>query len=278
LFDGDLNKYYNALEKEDSKRDPNKPSSYAIHRWMGPKRSTEEHYKLLDKTITRHALSSPDTSLRVFDGGCGLGSALMWLEQHHPLWNLTGHTISEEQHKFITQKLPPHQFQVNLKSFDDLEGGPYNVIYSIEALIHSTDITKTLKKWAHHLAPGGIIVLIDDFVSVGTDKDELKDFAKSWLANSLVTPAELGKIGRGFGLDLIENRDLDAEYRIVELNYQNRKPNIEPFGGRTHQGWMGSKWRQKLTVEGKLTYNLILFQKPSFNQKANNPITIRNLR
>ena len=135
-------------------------------------------------------------------------------------------------------------------------------MYSIEALIHSPNTKKTIEGWSKHLAPGGIIVVIDDFVSRGADKNEegIQEFAKSWLANSLFTPAELGTIGREFGLKVIENRDLDAEYRIIELNYRNKKPDIQPFGGRTHQGWMGSKWRQRLTVEGKLTYNLVIYR------------------
>jgi SAM-dependent methyltransferase len=84
------------------------------------------------------------------------------------------------------------------------------------------------------------------------------------LANTLVTPTELGAIGQKLGLELVENRDLGTQYRIVELNYKNKKPDIKPFGGRTHQGWMGSKWRQRLTVEGKLTYNMIVLQKPGY--------------
>jgi 2-polyprenyl-3-methyl-5-hydroxy-6-metoxy-1,4-benzoquinol methylase len=261
-FDGDMNAYYNSLEK-DHTRDPTKPSQYAVHRWMGPSRDTEVQYKLLDTAVSRH--HSPSEKLQVMDGGCGLGSGLMWMEQRHPQWHLTGYTVSEEQYKFINQKLPKHQFHANLESYDNLDDGvQYDFIYSIEAIIHSTDIKKTMEIWSSHLAPGGIIAIIDDFVSAGTDinEDGVQAFAKSWLANSLVTPTELGAIGRKFGLEVVENRDLDAEFRIIELNYKNKAPDIKPFGGRTHQGWMGSKWRQRLTVEGKLTYNMLVLQKP----------------
>jgi cyclopropane fatty-acyl-phospholipid synthase-like methyltransferase len=263
-FGGDLNSYYNSLEK-DHNRDPTNPAKYAVHRWLGPSRSTEEQYKLLDTAVARHHDSSPLANLRVLDGGCGLGSGLMWMETHHPHWTLTGYTVSDEQYNFITNKLPEHQFRVHLKSYDDLDDGmEYDFIYSIEALIHSPDIKKTMEVWSNHLAPGGIIAVIDDYLSRGVDKNEegIQDFAKSWLANSLVTVAELGTIGREFGLEVIENRDLDAEYRIIELNYRNKNTDIHPFGGRTHQAWMGSKWRQRLTFEGKVTYNLVLLQKP----------------
>ena len=272
-YDGDLNAYYNSLETQDTKRDPNNLQSFAVHRWMGPTRSTEEHYRLLSQTFDRYviAASAPSTrkNTRVLDAGCGLGSALVWMEQRYPSWSFTGYTISDEQYKFITNKLPPHKFSARLQSYDDLqhETEAFDVIYSIEALIHSMNIQNTIQEWSRHLTDGGIIVLIDDFVSVGTDKsgDDMQAFAKSWLANSLVTPSELGKIASEFGLSVIENRDLDAEYRIIERNYRNVIPQIKPFGGRTHQGWMGSKWRQRLMVEGKLTYNLIVFQKGTKN-------------
>jgi len=226
-----------------------------------------------------------DTELNVLDGGCGLGSALMWMEQKNPQWELTGHTISEEQYKFVTEKLPPHKFKVNLRSYDEIDDPGdtgkkkmYDFIYSIEALIHTPDLSKTLKEWSEHLADGGVIAIIDDFLSAGTSKDdeEVVAFSKSWLANILVTPTEMGKVARKFGLEVVENRDLDAEYRINELNYRNKMPDIKPDRGRSHQGWMGSKWRQRLMLEGKLTYNLLVLQKGGRTPIASSFSTIPN--
>ncbi len=269
-FDGDLNAYYNSLETQIHDRNPKDIASYAVHRWMGKKRSTEEHYELIDRAVlTHHVQKSSLSPLRVFDGGCGLGSALMFFERRHPDWKLTGNTISEEQHKFIETKLPQHKFKANLQSYDDIddvdENGDkilYDVIYSIEALIHSTDVAKTMKEWAQHLAPGGIIVIIDDYVSEGVDKtaDDIQNFSKSWLANVLITPMEFENLANTYGLKLVENRDLLEEYEIVKINYKNNKPTIKPVDDRNHQGWMGSKWRQRLTVEGKLKYNMIVLK------------------
>ena len=259
-FDGDMNEYYNSLEK-DHKRDPKQIGKYAVHRWMGEKGSTEEHYKLLQSAVKRfHA--KPNSELRGFDGGCGLGSGLMWMEQNQPNWKMTGHTVSEDQLKFINEELPKHKFEANLRSYDTLDK-EYDFMYSIEALIHSPDVTKTIQEWADHLAPGGIIVIIDDFMSVGTSKedDEVVYFAKSWLANSLFTPTELGQIGRKVGLHVVEDVDLGTIYRINELNYRNKLPDISPDKGKTHQGWMGSKLRHRLMLLGKLTYNMVVLKK-----------------
>ena len=272
-FDGDLNAYYNTLTtEEDKKRDPNKISSYAVHRWLGDPQNTEEHYKLLFEAAGKHLVPSSSSlpskiqqlPLRVVDAGCGLGAGLMWMEQNAPEWTLTGYTISEEQHKYITETLPEHKFNAKLQTFNELtEDEPLNFIYSIEAMIHSENITQTLQEWAKHLAPGGIIAVIDDFLAPGVDPsgEDIQDFSKSWLANSLVTVEGLQSIVSTMGLELVEDKDLVEEYKIVQRNYRNQKPAIQPFGGRTHQGWMGSKWRQRLTVEGKLKYDLVVLKK-----------------
>lgn len=266
-FNGDINAYYNSLEK-DHKRDPNNIAKYAVHRWIGEKRSTVEHYKLLQGAIKRfHA--KPNSALRGLDAGCGLGSGLMWMDQNQPHWKMTGHTLSEDQLKFINEELPEHKFDVKLKSYDKLDE-EYDFMYSIEALIHSPDVTKTIKEWSDHLAPGGVIVIIDDFMSVGASKEdeEVVYFAKSWLANTLITPTELGKIGRKMGLHVVEDMNLGTIYRINELNYRNTMPVISPDKGKGHQGWMGSKLRQRLMLLGKLTYNMVVLQKGGDSEAA----------
>ena len=287
-FDGDLNAYYNSLEEQIHDRDPAKIASYAVHRWLqvAKQRSTEEHYRLISRAVAQHhpqpgtaaasaaaAAAAPHHHLQVFDAGCGLGSALMFFEGTQPEWDLTGHTISDKQYTFIETQLPPHNFQVHLRSYDDFDdatqiqhtGTPrtYDVIYSIEALIHSLDIVNTTQAWADHLAPGGIVVIIDDYVHAGADKDadDMQAFSKSWLANVLITPEEFATLAQSVGLTMVENRDLLTEYDIVKINYRNHRPQIKPVADRTHQGWMGSKWRQRLTVEGKLEYNLIVLRK-----------------
>jgi 2-polyprenyl-3-methyl-5-hydroxy-6-metoxy-1,4-benzoquinol methylase len=82
-FDGDLNAHYNSLEK-DHKLDPNKIGDYAVHRWLGEKRSTEEHYAFLHAVVSMHHHRHPNSALNVLDAGCGLGSGLMWMERKQP--------------------------------------------------------------------------------------------------------------------------------------------------------------------------------------------------
>lgn len=98
-FNGDLNQYYNKLERDEhAKRKPEEISSYAVHRWLGkpPNHSTLVHYQLVRAEIYDHllhthvSLAPSNESLRVFDAGCGLGAGLMWFEQNEPQFELVG--------------------------------------------------------------------------------------------------------------------------------------------------------------------------------------------
>ena len=98
-FHGDLNEYYNKLERDEhAKRKPDVITSYAVHRWLGkpPNHSTLVHYQLVRAEIYDHllrthvSLAPSNESLRVFDAGCGLGAGLMWFEQNEPNFELVG--------------------------------------------------------------------------------------------------------------------------------------------------------------------------------------------
>jgi len=273
FFNGDLNKFYNNLEK-DIVRDPKNIDNYAVHRWMGDKHSTYEHYTLMRSAVKRYH-PFPDKPKRMFDGGCGLGAGLMWFEREEPEWTLLGHTISETQYDWIENKIPKHKFAVNLASYDDLDR-EVDFIYSIEALLHSPNLTHTMEAWANHLDQGGMIIVIDDFLAIGArrDDEEVAEFIRSWQAPSLVTPTEMVLIAKQFGLQVKEARDLNAEYQINEMHYRNELEAVAVSGDRTHQAWKGSKVRGRCMVLGKMTYHMMVFQKP-VTKKTCTSVTVK---
>ena len=286
-FDGNLGEYYNKLEQDEhAKRKPNVITSYAVHRWMGPKHSTLEHYKLIRSAIYEsvlgelppHSAGASTTSLRVFDAGCGLGAGLMWFEQNEPNWAMVGHTISEEQFKWISEDLPEHQFMAKLHTYDEpLTGGEtkFDAVYSIEAAIHSPNLFKSILAWSDALEPGGVIVLIDDFLSVGTSRDDpdVDLFARSWIANSVHSTKEIADFATKSNMKIVRDRDIGSEYEVIKLNYRNQAPELKDELGRAHQGWLGSKVRQRLTVQGKITYRMVVLQKNGEGTKMNNAVS-----
>ncbi len=281
-FDGNIGEYYDKLERDEhAKRNPNVITSYAVHRWMGRQRKTLDHYILIRKAIYEMVLGrlpppgeevnptgEDSYPLRVFDGGCGLGAGLMWFEQHERTWSMTGHTISQEQYTWITKDLPKHKFNVRLLTYDKPLGeneadDKYHAIYSIEASIHSPNLPNTIGAWSDALEPGGVVVIIDDFLSVGISRDDpdVDLFAKSWIANSVHSTTELADMAEKSNMALVQDRDLGSQYHIAKLNYRNTAPKLRDEQGRIHQGWLGSKARQKLFLDGKITYRMIVLQK-----------------
>ena len=165
-------------------------------------------------------------------------------------WELVGHTISEDQYKCIVNDLPKHKFQAKLRTYDEpLEDGsvlPFNAVYSIEAAVHSPNLKNSLQAWSKALLPGGIIVIIDDFLSVGVSPDDpdVELFRRSWIANSVHTTTEIAQWADQMGdMSLVRDRDLGSEYQIIKRNYRNKAPELRDEQGREHQGWLGSKVR-----------------------------------
>jgi len=271
-FGGDLNEYYNKLERDQhAKRKPGDISSYAVHRWLGEDRSTLMHYQLIHEAILEHVtLGGAQTSLRrIFDAGCGLGAGLMWFEQQEPGWELVGHTISEDQYKWITTDLPSHRFQVRLHTYDEPFGSAlqsavdmYDAVYSIEAAIHSPSLQTSIKAWSDALRPGGVVVLIDDFRAAGTDRndEELQLFDKAWIVN-VPSTLEVAAFAEASGLELVRDRDLGTEFQIVKRNYHDQVPEWCVEAGGRHQAWLGTRLRQRLMVQGKITYRLVVLKK-----------------
>lgn len=267
-YNGNLNEYYNKLEQDEhGKRNPNLITSYAVHRWMGPDHSTLVHYELVRNAIYSLVIDqSSKSQMRVFDAGCGLGAGLMWFEQHEPTWSLVGHTISEYQYMWIVHDLPKHKFVARLRSYDEPlfdTALKYNAVYSIEAAIHSPNLKESIHAWSNALEPGGVIIIIDDFLSVGVPSDDpdIDLFARSWIANAVHTTTEIAHWADKMDMTLVRDRDLGSEYQIIKRNYRNRAPKLRDEHGRIHQGWLGSKVRQKLMVEGKISYRMIVLQK-----------------
>lgn len=213
---GSLDSYYNSLfEVEKGKYQRRSVQSLAVHRWLGANHSTVEHYRLLHSELHRgveEALASTASGgtrrrPRVMDAGCGVGGGMLWFVQHEPSWQLEGYTLSASQFSYITRSLTPyHKFSTYLRTYDEPTAGVmYDGIYSVEAIVHSPGLASTLKAWSHHLRPGGVITIIDDFLNTGSpllgsgETDEIRGaraaYHKWWLGVALVSPEQL--IGDG---------------------------------------------------------------------------------
>ncbi|MCA9568445.1 MAG: methyltransferase domain-containing protein, partial [Myxococcales bacterium] len=101
---------------------------------------------------------------RVLDLGCGVGGSLCRLVELDPTLKGTGVTISPTQARLAAQRGPGQRFLT--ADFHDLPAslGTFDAAYAIEAWAHATDPDAFMASTAGRLAPGGLLLLIDDFV------------------------------------------------------------------------------------------------------------------
>lgn len=197
---------------------------------------------------------------RVLDAGCGAGSGLLWLHQSEPTWEVHGYTVSDVQYKFATRDVGLQT--MHLRSYDDLEDS-WDAVYAIESLVHSPNLSYTLHNWASHLAPGGVIAIIDDFVSpTGSLHDcDVQAFQTGWMIPSLTTSEDMIAQASVHGLMLAKERNIGTEYNIVGANYHGKAPPMPTSWTASTMPYIAGDARRRAMVHGKLEYKLLLFQK-----------------
>jgi len=321
-----VQKYYDELTREENpSRDPHNVNSFAVHRWLGADKSTLQHYELVRNATQTHwkreggeASTAASTGApRVLDAGCGLGAGLLYLETAEPTWRLFGVTLSQSQSDFIVERLPAHRFRSFLRSFDDVDdigvddfGGAdaasyrpiggrgaaskFDLIYSIEALVHSPDLGNTLRKWSAALSDHGLVVIVDDFVGEGEnlhpkkakqdrspslvekESADVAGFRRAWLLPSLTTMTQFQKSTASAGLVIAEDRDVGVEYDVTGINYGGTLPpppakdHAGP-GGSKHRAWAGTVFRARAMILKKLEYRMIVLRKQTWYESKRLP-------
>jgi cyclopropane fatty-acyl-phospholipid synthase-like methyltransferase len=153
---------------------------------------------------------------------------------------------------------------------DDLTGRA-DLVFSIEAFVHSPDADRYLHQAARALRPGGTLVVCDDFL---TDADPpgsaraarwLDEFRAGWRLGSLVTVDQIATLAAGHALTLIRDRDLTPALELrrprdrwiaamVPLARVLRPP------GEYWRSLVGGNALQFALIHGLLSYRFLEFQ------------------
>jgi cyclopropane fatty-acyl-phospholipid synthase-like methyltransferase len=156
----------------------------------------------------------------VLDLGCGLCASLIYLARRAPIRGV-GVTISAVQASESARRLHTAGVtdRVTCLHGDYLAGGlpltAADVAFSIEAFVHAPSAERYFQAVASLVAPGGTLIVIDDFVTErarssasAADARVLATFRDGWLAPTQVTEHEAGIAARAAGFEPLESRSL----------------------------------------------------------------------
>jgi SAM-dependent methyltransferase len=162
-----------------------------------------------------HGLALPPAP-RVLDAGCGYGASMLdmapglggdWL----------GISLSEVQVRRGMEEVAARglagQVRLAVASYDAPLTGEFDWIFGIESLIHSPDPVATIHNLARSLAPGGVLMVVDDMPEEDLSPQQSADvalFKRCWRCP--VAPSRAGWL-RAFaaaGLVLSHEADFTA--------------------------------------------------------------------
>lgn len=213
---------------------------------------------------------------RVLDAGCGYGATMLDLA---PCLggDWTGLTLSSVQaargNAELARQGLSDRVRIRVGSYDGAPGGPYDLAYGIESLIHSADPARTVANLAAALAQGGHLVVVDDMPEEALPEPaaaRLARFRRFWRCP--VAPTRAGWLAAfaAAGLRPVAERDLNpllrirgpAELapRVAALERRARVKRLLGFGVRS-EAEIGGMLLEWLQAEGHVHYRVLAARK-----------------
>ena len=170
-----------------------------------------------------HTLDNP----AVLDLGCGVGSSLVYLANHHNSAVLTGVTISGAQaiegKRRITRQGLDNRCFIHEESYLEMSFGDatFNLAYAIESFIHCPDPGQFFSEVGRVLSPGSKLILFDDFATKSSDSlqpGELKTmsiFREHWKANTILSIEEVVTRAAESGFELVSVTHHTAHLKLM---------------------------------------------------------------
>lgn len=204
-------------------------SVHSIHRELwGPgvtsaREASDYVHRLLADEIARR-MEGDDGARVIFDFGCGVGGTLFHLAERFPRVSLTGVTVSTRQvdlaRTIATERGVADRCAFVLGDFSTVElGARADVIVAVESFAHAERASAFLANAARHLRPGGVLLVVDDFLAAESDaldarqRASVERFRVGWRVPAVCTAARLAEEALAPGLDLESRVDLSSLVR-----------------------------------------------------------------
>ena len=180
-----------------------------------------------------------------------------------PTLSVDGYTLSDVQQAIAQQtlsRLHLSKSRVLLQSYDRLER-QYDAVVAIESLGHSPNVRATLRHWASHLRPGGVVVIIDELFrpEVSPVHPEIQQFMQSLHFSLLLQRAPLEAMLHVAGLSVVAWAVLSECYHVHTRSDEecDRLLHTYQLHG-AHQGYIGGMLLEKFYNRGWVDYVLLV--------------------
>ena len=252
-----------------------------LHRavWTPGVTSRGEAFRTVDRLILGELeaqSASRDEGVHVLDLGCGVGSSLIFLSSHASIRG-TGATLSPVQAERATARARAagvaDRVSFVASSYLELPRAlsPAHFAFSIEAFIHGPDPAAYFVAAARALAPGGVLVVCDDFLTnkaetTSTGMRRLLDEVRGgWLANTLVSAKTAHELAERAGFARVKELDLTPHLEL-------RRPRDRmisllvalgrhlPLRGPTWRSFVGGNALQRALALGLLEYRFLVWR------------------
>lgn len=226
----------------------------------------------------KHTPTLPaDTTFRGLDLGCGVGASLAWIASQHP-GSYHGLTVSPVQRDIARATLPEtctvHAGDAtNPADLTAIAGNhPFHAVWMIESFNHIAAAADLLAGISRHLAPGGLLLICDDFLTRPPETDAQRrmvdQFRSGWHMHGLTTAAALQEQSAAHGLTPLPNRTTNLSPYIrhhgIIPTLVRLTATLGTAVGASSPWWdniIGGNALNQLGYQGLIQYQLLVFQR-----------------
>lgn len=189
----------------------------STHRFLAGEGGDAASPERLDWLVLEAALAADlPQAPQVLDAGCGTGGTIFrWHERIGGQYD--GLTLSREQHRRASAEAARRGVASNcrfhLRSYHDPLGGECDAVVAIESLAHSSNPARAIANIAASLAPGGLLLIVDDMPEGASEPNMLAAFKAGWRCPALLSPDQYRQALNAAGLELRHDTDLTARLR-----------------------------------------------------------------
>lgn len=247
--------------------------------------------RLIAEVVAEAAPAGNDEPAAVLDLGCGVGGTLLYLAERMPIDGV-GVTLSPVQAEVAAATAArlglADRCAFAVADYLDLPPvGPRAAAYAVESFVHGPDPAAFFRSAAAALAPGGRLVVCDDFLSprgaacdgpageppagmtrrqARRGRRHLAEFRRGWILGSLVTAERAAALARDAGLALRDDRDLTPWLELrrpidLAIAVAVTLGRHLPLDSPRWRSWLGGHAIQRCLLEGLVEYRFLVFEK-----------------